>query len=66
MVLSYHELYKHAKLIDNSTGNENTQHFLSTRQTFALHCGTRRLRMTYQYCISSLDLLTHFTLARTV
>ena len=24
------ELYKHARLIDNSTNNENIQHFLST------------------------------------
>lgn len=24
------ELYKHARLIDNSTSNENIQHFLST------------------------------------
>lgn len=32
-----------AKLIDNSTSGENTQHFLSTDQTFALHCRNQEI-----------------------
>lgn len=64
--LSY-ELYKCAKLMNNSTNNKNIQHLLSTCQTCCFPWWKiGALRTADKYCISSSDVLTHLTLTETL